>query len=83
MIEARAEYLSPAFYDDVLEIRTHLVEMRGARVSFTYEVHRAGGPAPIATGFTSHAALDTAGRPRRLPEDLRKRLLDGGQGAMR
>ena len=83
VIEARAEYLSPALYDDVLEIRTHLVEMRGARVSFAYEVHRAGGPAPIATGFTSHAALDTAGRPRRLPEDLRKRLLDGGQGAMR
>ena len=46
----------------------------GARVAFAYEVHREGTPGPIATGSTSHAAVDLQGRPRRLPEDLRRRL---------
>jgi acyl-CoA thioester hydrolase len=74
VIEARAAYRSPAFYDDVLEIHTRITELRGARVSFEYAVHRGDGPEPIATGFTSHAALDGSGRPRRLPEGLRKVL---------
>jgi acyl-CoA thioester hydrolase len=80
VIEARAEYRAPALYDDVLEIRTRLTEVRGARVSFSYEVHRADGPGPIATGSTTHAALDAQGRPRRLPDDLRRRLTAGGKG---
>ncbi|HEX6737730.1 MAG TPA: thioesterase family protein [Vicinamibacteria bacterium] len=74
VIEARAEYRSPAFYDDVLEIRTRVTELRGARVAFVYEVHRADAPEPIATGFTCHAALDPKGRPRRLPQELRRLL---------
>jgi acyl-CoA thioester hydrolase len=74
VIEARAEYRSPAFYDDVLEIHTRITELRGARVAFAYEVHRADAGQPLATGFTCHAALDASGRPRRLPEDLRRLL---------
>ena len=46
----------------------------GARVSFDYEVRRAGTDGPLATGSTSHAAIDLRGRPRRIPEDLRRRL---------
>lgn len=74
VIEVQARYLRPALYDDVLEIRTRLTGLGGARVSFAYEVHREGTAGPLATGATSHAALDLAGRPRRLPEDLRRRL---------
>jgi len=74
VIEARAEYRSPAYYDDLLEIHTSLADLRGARVSFSYEVRREGRTEPLAVGFTAHAALDASGRPRRLPEDLRRRL---------
>jgi acyl-CoA thioester hydrolase len=74
VIDARARYLRPAYYDDVLEIRTRLTEMGGARVSFEYEVHRAGTPGPLATGATAHAAVDPRGRPRRLPDTLRRTL---------
>ena len=80
VIEARAEYRTPARYDDVLEIRTRLTEVRGARVSFAYEVRRGDGPHPIATGFTCHAALDAAGRPRRLPEELQRLLTNDVEG---
>lgn len=44
------------------------------RVAFSYEVYREGTPTLLATGSTSHAALDREGRPRRLPENLVRRL---------
>ena len=74
VIEVQARYLRPALYDDVLEIRTRLTDVGGARVSFEYEVRRQGTDGPLATGSTSHAAIDLRGRPRRIPEDLRRRL---------
>jgi acyl-CoA thioester hydrolase len=74
VIETHARFLRPALYDDTLEIRTELTSLSGARVAFGYEVHRAGTEGALATGSTSHAAVDLQGRPRRLPEDLRRRL---------
>ena len=74
VIEARARHLLPARYDDLLEIRTRLAKLGGARIVFDYEVHREGNDSPLATGSTAHAAVDREGRPRRLPEDLRRRL---------
>lgn len=75
VIEARARFLRPALYDDVLEIRTTITAVSGARVAFAYEVAREGSDGVLATGATSHAAVDSRGRPRRLPEDLRRGLL--------
>lgn len=74
VIEAHVRFLRPARYDDVLEIRTRLAEVSGARVRFDYEVHRDGTDDPLATGVTAHAAVDARGRPRRLPEALRRLL---------
>ena len=74
VIETQARFLRPAYYDDVLEVRTRLVALSGARVSFSYEIHREGTEGPLATAMTAHAAVDGRGRPRRLPPDLRSRL---------
>jgi acyl-CoA thioester hydrolase len=72
VIGASVRYLRPAFYDDVLEVRTELTEIRGARLGFTYEVRRPGTEGPLATGSTEHATVDARGRPRRMPETLRR-----------
>ena len=74
VIEVAARYLKPARYDDVLEIRTRLTGLTPVRLSFEYEIHREGTPGPLATGSTVHASLDHEGKPRRLPDDLRRRL---------
>jgi acyl-CoA thioester hydrolase len=74
VIEVQARFLRPARYDDVLEIRTRLTALGKVRVSFGYEVRREGTEGPLATGSTSHAALDREGRLCRIPEDLRRRL---------
>jgi len=74
VIEASARYFRPALYDDLLEVRTEVTAVHGARVGFAYEVRRDGTEGPLATGSTEHAAVDTRGRPRRLPESLRRSL---------
>lgn len=74
VIETRVRFARPARYDDELEIRTRLVEMTGVRLTFEYQVVRLGDQAPLAEGTTSHAAVDGSGRPRRLPEELRRVL---------
>ena len=74
VIEAQARFLKPSYYDDVLEVRTRLAELSGARASFEYEVHREGTEGPLATGRTGHAAVDRKGRVRRFPEEFRRRL---------
>ena len=75
VVEARAAYARPARYDDELVIRTRVAAHSGARVAFEYEVARELDAAPLATGFTAHAAVDGRGKPRRLPPELRGLLL--------
>ena len=72
VIEARAEYLRPARYDDEVEIRTTGTLVTPVRVRFDYEARRAGEPAVLAAGHTVHASLDPRGRPCRLPPRVRE-----------
>ncbi len=74
VIEAHVRYLRPAHYDDLLEIRTRVEAMTGARVSFAYEVYRSGESKPLATATTAHAVIDSSGRARRVPEEIRSLL---------
>ena len=74
VIEAHARFFKPALYDDVLEVHTQVAEVSGATIRFEYQVRRGDLETPLATGFTAHAAVDLAGRARRLPESLRRRL---------
>jgi acyl-CoA thioester hydrolase len=74
VIDVQARFLKPSFYDDVLEIRTRLAEVSGARIGFEHEVHREGTEGPLAVGRTVVAAVDRQGRPRRLSDELRRRL---------
>ena len=73
VVGTEARFLRPAYYDDVLEVRTEVAGLSGARITFAYEIYR-DGAGPIATARTEHAAVDAAGRPHRLPADVRERL---------
>jgi acyl-CoA thioester hydrolase len=74
VIEARAAYGRPARYDDAIEVHTRVASHSGARVAFEYQVRLDVDQAPLATGFTAHAAVDGRGKPRRLPPELRRLL---------
>ena len=73
VVGTEARFLRPAYYDDVLEVRTEVAGLSGARITFAYEIYR-DGAGPIATARTEHAAVDAAGKPHRLPADVRERL---------
>jgi acyl-CoA thioester hydrolase len=72
VIDARCEYLRPARYDDELEVRTEGRLLSPIRIEFTYEVRIMPDGVVAASGKTVHAALDSTGRPCRLPERVRE-----------
>lgn len=74
VVEARCRYLRPARYDDVLIIRTRLGPAGPATLAFEYEVIRRADGDVLARGTTVHAAVDRTGRPRRIPEEIRRLL---------
>lgn len=75
VIGAAARFHASARYDDWLEVGARLVAVRGARLRIEYEVAERDGGRVLATGFTEHASVGRNGRPRRMPEDVVRRLL--------
>jgi acyl-CoA thioester hydrolase len=74
VIEAHCAYRQPARYDDEIEILTRATLLTPVRIRFDYDAIRGRDGVLVAAGYTVHAALDAAGRPRRLPERVRAML---------
>ena len=72
VVEAHVHYRRPARYDDLLVVEPTLVEVKAASFKFSYRALR--GEELLAEGWTLHACIDTAGRARRLPEEVRRVL---------
>lgn len=66
--EITCQYYLPAVYDDLLRLRTTVVEARGARVVNEYQVFR--GDTLIAEGRSVVACVNREGRVARLPARL-------------
>ena len=78
VIHAACDYLAPARYDDLLEIRTTIGRLSRVRIDFDYEVRRAEGGELLCRGVTRHAIVGAGGRPRRLDEGWMARLQGTG-----
>jgi len=70
VVEANCRYLQSARYDDELIIRAGFADVKRATLTIAYAIDRADGVA-LATGSTLHAVLDEAGRPQRIPVEIR------------
>jgi acyl-CoA thioester hydrolase len=64
-----ADYLSPARYDDQLEVRTRLTDVKGASFAMPQEVWR--GETRLFAAHVSIVVLNAEGRATRLPAELR------------
>lgn len=62
------QYHSPAFYDDVLTLRTIVTQVSMCKIEHEYQLLR--GDVKIATGTSTLACLDREGRIQRLPEEV-------------
>jgi acyl-CoA thioester hydrolase len=70
VIEAHCAYRRPARYEDLLAIETEIDEMRAASLRFVYIVRR--GTDVLADGWTRHAVIGPSGRPRAIPDFMRR-----------
>lgn len=67
-----ADYLRPAVFDDLLEVRTRLVALGGARLDLAQDVAR--GDEVLFSACVTLVALTARGRPARMPTALRAAL---------
>jgi acyl-CoA thioester hydrolase len=75
LTELTARYLHPAVYDDEVVVSACLQAHGSRGMAFTYEVRRANDGALLVTGKSTHISVGPDGRVRRLPEEMRSRLL--------
>ena len=73
--ETYCRHKSPAYYEDVLTIRTHVSEIRSRSLRFLYEVYRASDDTLLAEGETLHVVTDRNQKVKKVPEFYRDRLL--------
>lgn len=71
------DYLKPARLDDALEVHTRVIEVKRASLDAEQIVKRDG--APLARLALRLAVIDGAGRPVRLPAEIRKALTNLSQ----
>jgi len=76
--ECYCKYVTPAHYDETLEVRCSVAEVRTRAVRFEYEILREGSV--IAKGHTVHVCTDRNARPSTMPANLRDTLLREGKG---
>jgi len=69
--ESSCRYKSPAFYEDLLTIRTKLEKVRSRSLIFLYEIYRAADDRILSTGRTLHIVTDKQNRIAALPEKYR------------
>ena len=73
--ESYCRYKSPAYYDDVLTVRTQVAEIRSRAIRFIYEIVRPADDALLAEGETLHLVTDQNKKVRQIPEIYKERLM--------
>lgn len=58
VLEVNVKYKNPAFYDDLLLVRSYCVDTPKLKVHIDYTVHRDNGKILVAEGFTEHVFMN-------------------------
>jgi acyl-CoA thioester hydrolase len=68
IIEVGCKFKRPAYYDDLLTLRTTLAKVTHVKIVLQYQLLRDG--VLLAEGHSTLACVDREGKPRPLPEIL-------------
>jgi len=71
VVEAQCRYLTPARYDEEVDVKTWIEGANPRMVTFGYEMTNAETGQVLATGQTRHIFLGEDMRPRKLPVEYR------------
>lgn len=58
VLELFVRYKNPAFYDDLLLVRSFVKEIPIVKIHIDYIIHRDGGKVFVAEGFTEHVFMN-------------------------
>ena len=72
--ELSARYHAPALYDDLIRVRTTLVDVRSRMISFEYLISNAVTDKRLVSAHTTLISIDRSGKPVALPPELRRLL---------
>ena len=73
--DVHCRYHHPARYDDLLTVRTRIVEAKNRTLKFGYELLRQTDHKLLATGHTTHIACSRAGQVKHFPEKYKTAFL--------
>lgn len=73
--ESYVRYKSPAFYEDLLFVRTRVAEVRSRSIRFIYEIFRPSDELLVAEGETLHLVTDAEKKVKLIPESYKELLL--------
>jgi acyl-CoA thioester hydrolase len=69
--ESYVRYKSPAYYEDLIHIRTRVAEVRSRSIRFIYEVYRFADDTVVAEGETLHVVTDGQKKVKLIPESYK------------
>jgi len=69
------DYKLPAFYGDILQIATRVVNVSGVKVEFAYEIKNQDDQV-ICVARTVIVCVDKNFKPQAIPEEMRRHLID-------
>ena len=78
--ESNCRYRRAARYDDLLRIRTRVIQIKRRTIRFGYEIFHDETGELLATGETGHVVCNSKGRPKTLPEQFRRLLVGATPG---
>jgi len=70
------DYKSPAFYGDTLEVKARVTDATLTRLNFEYDIINQAGKL-IASAKTVLVFVNKTLKPRKIPEEILKKLTDG------
>ena len=73
--DVHCRYHHPARYDELLTVRTRILEAKTRTLKFGYEVFRQPGQKLLATGHTIHVACTRAGQVKQFPDKYKQAFL--------
>lgn len=73
--DAHCRYHHPARYDELLLVRTRILEAKNRVLKFGYELFRQEDQKLLATGHTVHIACNRAGQVKHFPDKYKQAFL--------
>ena len=73
--DVHCRYHHPARYDELITVRTRILEAKNRLLKFGYEVFRQSDDELLATGYTTHVSCRRDGRVTHFPEKYKAAFL--------